>query len=132
MRTPPIGILLEQQLSTASHKPGVSSDAMKRSLPIEQTIFAMTCSANESGLKLYPLEIEALLDAPTAFPDRKSCKMLQFVTKAAKEPPTKRAKTENGNSTTHRSDSPKEPKDEVEILSELLLNLVEPGQEDSN
>ena len=134
LRSPPISILMDQQVVASSKS---SSDGgLKKASCIEQSIFAMACSATETCLQLYPFEVDVSLDSPTTFPVRKKTTLMRFKTSDAggivqtdangnaSDRPTKRAKSDT-NGQYHR----REPLDEVQVLSRLLLRLLEPEQE---
>jgi hypothetical protein len=77
LNAPPVGILLDQELmeSSATSVEGIHS---KRNY-LKQSIFALSCVANESGVTMVPMEIEIVLDTPVSVRDRKKVELIKFL-----------------------------------------------------
>ena len=76
LNTPPISILLGQEMSdvTTTSMDGVT----KKDRSLHQFLFAISCLANENGIKLVPMEIEVVLDSPVSPVFRKALKIVEF------------------------------------------------------
>jgi hypothetical protein len=77
LSTPPIGIVLDQRV--IENNQNASDGVNKKVTSIEQSLFAFTCSVDDSALKIIPLDITVKLDSISAIPQRNSCNLTNFV-----------------------------------------------------
>jgi hypothetical protein len=125
---PPISVMLGQEMVETSvvKSEGVST----KKGHLEQSLFSIVCSADDSGLCLYPIGIDVKLENPSSFPERVSLTLLEFKFPKAFEVnsndeldgrPSKRLKvTANGANSTDDDDIMYA----VEILSQLLTATI--------
>jgi hypothetical protein len=76
LAAPPISIVLGQDMveTTVVKSEGVSS----KKAHMEQSLFSVVCSADDSELYLYPISISVKLENPASFPERLSSTLLEF------------------------------------------------------
>jgi hypothetical protein len=100
----------------------------KKSSYIEQYLFSISCSLSDSGVVLFPQEINVKLESPASFPQRTAYAFLQFkdssqVTKADEDGLTNGSETtSNGNSHSKKMISLAE---EAGRLAEILLETLD-------
>ena len=68
LATPPLSILVDQELVERSE---TNRDGeRKKDAHTTQELFAITCSVNNDGLTIYPIDIKVRLDTPSSGKDR--------------------------------------------------------------
>lgn len=113
--------------TTVVKSEGVST----KKVHLEQSLFSIACSANDTELRLYPFSIAVKLEVPTSFPERLSKALLKFESlesfemKSSNElndRPQKRSKlSANGDKKT---DKPEDIMYEVEVLSQFISSTI--------
>ena len=98
LKAPPISVMLDQQMKETSSR---SLDGVtKKRRYLEQSLFAISCSATSDGVKLVPMVIETMLDSPAAATDRQHVKVVSFrksTDEETEEPPEKKARLQISN-----------------------------------
>lgn len=128
---PPLSVTFDRHLIETQKS---TSDGVKVNKSyIQQKMFAMSFGISDSGLTMYPLDIEVSFDNPASVPLRKFCTVTQFV--AAKddsllgyeEPVTKKMRLDENGSTQngHITGSKPEPLDPMHVAGEFAAILHE-------
>jgi len=136
LAAPPISILIDQETVETATK---TSDGMnKKATYLDQSLFSIACAVNDDGLTLFPLNINAKLDTPFAFPELVSCVLLRFVDKEvesngkangdAPHPSMKQEKCSNGDSDALAMG---DVMGEVCLFAELLLDAIDSRSEEN-
>jgi hypothetical protein len=98
---------------------------------LEQSLFSIVCSADDTGLYLFPFSIAVKLESPASFPERLSATLMEFKTleRSDIDPsdemngrPYKRLKQTIGDVQSEELD---DVMHEVEILSQLVSSTVD-------
>ena len=76
LNVPPVGIVLDQQMveTSSTFMDGVT----KKKSHINQSLFALSCTATEKGVTIVPMEIEVVLDSPGSPVERKKLEIIEF------------------------------------------------------
>lgn len=103
INAPPLAIIVDQEIVQDQT---VTSDGIARkSSHVDQILVGFSCSSSDDGVCIYPLDIEMMLPSPSAFPERRTVALTEFLRPSANfEPvsldsssrPAKKAKSSNG------------------------------------